>query len=292
MGISAAQVKELRQATGAGMMDCKKALVECNGDLEEAKTFLKKKGIADSAKRAGRTASEGTIVAKLTEDGSRALLLEVNCETDFVARNDDFVGFATSLADFAVQSGANTIGDLLGSDWNGVAVDEQVKERSGVIGEKLVVRRLAWVGLGDKPGTIGSYIHDGKIGVLVALSAASDADAGNDALATLAKDVSMHVAATDPMVVSADEIDPAIVAKEKEIFLHQAAESGKPPEIAEKIVTGRLNKWKKEVALLNQPFVKAPDFTVEKHVAAVSKESLSGSAAVLAFARFRLGEAA
>lgn len=290
MSVTAAQVKALRQATGAGMMDCKKALIECDGDIEEAKTYLKKKGIADSKKRAGRTASEGTVVVHIADEGTRALVLEVNSETDFVARNDEFVGFAKDLAKLAADSKCNTVPDLLGSSWDGIAVSERVSVQSGKTGEKLVVRRLSWVDLGDKPGFIGHYIHDGKIGVIVALAAADSDDTENEAFQAMAKDLAMHIAASDPAVVSSDQLDPDVVAKEKEIFMAQAEATGKPPEIAEKIVMGRLNKWKKEIALLNQPFVKNTDLSVEKHVAAVSKEALSGPAAVVSFARLRVGE--
>ena len=201
MSVTAAQVKALRQATGAGMMDCKKALIECDCDIEEAKTYLKKKGIADSQKRAGRTASEGTIVAHITDGGKRALLLELNSETDFVARNEEFVAFAKNLASLAAETHCNSVADLLGSSWDGVQVAERVSEQSGKTGEKLVVRRLSWVDLGDKPGVIGRYIHDGKIGVVVAISVADEADTKVDALKALAKDLSMHVAATDPVSV-------------------------------------------------------------------------------------------
>lgn len=291
MSVTAAQVKALRQATGAGMMDCKKALIECDGDLEEAKTYLKKKGIADSKKRAGRTASEGTVVVHIADGGTRALVLEVNSETDFVARNDEFVAFAKSLAKLAAETRCSTVTDLLGSTWDGgIQVSERVSEQSGKTGEKLVARRLSWADLGDKPGAIGNYIHDGKIGVIVALAAADKADTEIEAFNNMARDLAMHIAASDPAVVSSDQLDPAIVAKEKEIFMAQAEATGKPPEIAEKIVMGRLNKWKKEIALLNQPFVKNTDLTVEKHIAAVSKEALSGLAAVVGFARLRVGE--
>lgn len=289
MSITAAQVKALRQATGAGMMDCKKALVKCDGDLEEAATYLKKKGIADSQKRADRTASEGTIVARVLEGGT-AVLLEVNCETDFVARNDDFVGFVNGLCDHAIALGANTVGDLLGSDWDGVQTSERVLEQSGKIGEKIVVANLEWISLGGKPGTIGTYIHDGgKIGTVVAVAAASADDVQVDAFGALAKDLSMHVAASDPAALSSDDLDPAVVAKEHEIFLARTIEEGKPEEIAKKIVMGRMAKWKKEVVLLDQPFVKEPKVSVANHVKAVSKEHFSGAATVVAFARLRLG---
>ncbi|MCA9563377.1 MAG: elongation factor Ts [Myxococcales bacterium] len=291
MSVQASQVKALREATGAGMMDCKKALVETNGDFEEAKIYLQKKGIADSKKRSAKSASEGRCVTFISSDNRHGLLLEVNCETDFVARNEDFGSFVEGLAELAHKTNAASVGDLLAADWDGEKVETKVQEQSGKTGEKLVVRRLARLDVPEgKSGYLADYIHDGgKIGVLVALNLASDADASSDAVGTLTRDIAMHVAATDPTVVSGDDLDPDAVAREKAILVAQAAESGKPADIVEKMVVGRLNKWKKEVALLSQPFVKDQDVTVEKHVAAVSK-SLSGAAGVRGFVRFLLGD--
>ncbi len=187
MSITAAMVKELRQATGAGMMDCKRALKECEGDMEEAKTYLRKKGIADSAKRADRTASEGKVIVRI--DGARALLLELNCETDFVARNPDFGAFADSLAELAIKQNAGTLGDLMGGTWDGTPVETAIAEKSGTIGEKLEVGRLAWVSLPEgSAGGFGSYLHDGgKIGVAVALNTATAPAAHNAHVQALAK---------------------------------------------------------------------------------------------------------
>lgn len=291
MTISANLVKSLREATGAGMMDCKKALQSCDGDLEQAQLYLQKKGIADSKKRAGRSADEGLILAKVHEDGRDGLLIEVNCETDFVARTDGFQAFANALGEIAARNKAQSVSTLLEQDWDGMLTQERLLEQSGKTGEKLAVRRLSWVGIPDgSTGMVGQYIHDGgKIGVIIALTTASEADIKTDTLQSLAKDLAMHIAASDPFVVSADDLDASLVARQTEIFEAQALDSGKPANIAEKIVMGRLNKWKGEVTLLAQPFVKDPDVVVDKHIGRVSKE-LSGPAKVVSFVRFRLGE--
>jgi elongation factor Ts len=293
MGISAKQVKELRDSTGAGMMACKKALIECDGNIDEATDYLKKKGIADSQKRANRSASEGVTIVRSLSGGKGALLLELNCETDFVARNESFVEFANSLADFAAETGDYEAASLLKRDYCGIVLEEKIKEQSSKTGEKLVLSRVGKVSIPENSaGGVGHYIHDGgKIGVVVAMTTATSEDTSTDAFNQLVKDLAMHVAACSPVVVSDIEIPAVLLNKEKEIFLAQAAESGKPPEIAEKIVTGRLNKWKKEISLLDQPFVKNPDVSVEGHVASVSKEYFSGSANVCSFLRYRVGEA-
>jgi elongation factor Ts len=294
MSITASQVKALRDATGVGMMACKKALVECGGDLDEATTYLQKKGIADSAKRAGRSASEGIIAIAIADDGRTAALLELNCETDFVSRNDEFQALADNLVALALDHRVENVSVLRELDWNGAPVEQRIQEATGKIGEKLVARRLACVSISDGvQGGVGSYIHaGGQIGVVVAVQAAGADDVGSDAFGTLTRDLSMHVAASDPSVVSGDELDADEVAKKQSIFAAQAQESGKPAEIVEKIVVGRLNKWKKEVSLVNQPFVKNPDDSVEKQIAGVSKEHFSGPATVLAFVRFAVGGAA
>ena len=291
MTISAKLVKSLREATGAGMMDCKKALQSCDGDFEQAKLHLQKKGIADSKKRAGRSANEGLVIAKVLEGGREGLLIEVNSETDFVARTDGFQAFANALADLAGNTKAQSVSTLMEQDWDGTPTQERLLEQSGKTGEKLAARRLNWVGVPDgSAGMVGQYIHDGgKIGVIIALTTASEADIEADALQRLAKDLAMHVAASDPVVVSADDLDASLVARQTEIFEAQALDSGKPANIAEKIVMGRLNKWKGEITLLAQPYVKDPDVKVDKHIGRVSKE-LSGPAKVVSFVRYRLGE--
>jgi elongation factor Ts len=291
MSVSAAQVKALREATGAGMMDCKKALTETNGDFEEAKTYLKKKGIADSAKRAGRTASEGKVVIAEAADGRACVVVEINCETDFVARNDEFGAFAEEVAAKALSTGAGSVDELLAADWDGQSVELRMQVVSGKIGEKIDVSNVGWGRIPDgKVGGFGTYLHDGgRIGVVVTLTAASEADAAAESFQQLGRDLAMHVAASSPVVVNSDELDETMVAKEKEIFLAQAENSGKPADIREKMVLGRLAKWKKEISLLDQPFVKNPDLTVAKHVAEISK-SLSGKADVVSFVRFRVGE--
>jgi elongation factor Ts len=292
MTISAKQVKELRDSTGAGMMDCKKALEENAGDLEAAREWLQKKGIASAQKRSGRAASEGVVAAFHTADRKAALLLEVNCETDFVARNDEFRAFVDGLGKLALAKEATSANQLLELELDGTPVSERVLQQSGKTGENFVVRRLAWVRVpAGAHGHVGSYIHDGKIGVLVAATAATHDAAKNDALAEIARDVAMHVAAMDPVVVSSDALDPAVVSKQQEIFAAQAAESGKPADIVSKMVLGRVSKWKKEVSLLDQPFVKDNELTVGQYVAKHGQERTGEKVAITAFARFALGGA-
>ncbi|MBN1946321.1 MAG: elongation factor Ts [Bradymonadales bacterium] len=292
MEITASLVKELREITGAGMMDCKKALQQCDGNLEEAKLYLEKKGISDSRKRAGRIASEGLVVSRIAGDGRSGLLVEVNCETDFVARNEEFVSFVEELADQLLAQKVDSEGALAAMLWDGKPLEQYTLERMAKLKEKVSVRRLDWVRVPEgKQGRLGSYIHaGGKIGVVLALTAASMADTETEPFQALAKDLCMHIAASEPYVVSADKLDPALVAKQTEIFTAQAAETGKPAQILEKIALGRLAKWKKEISLLNQPFVKDMETTVEAHLSQVARQHLSGPVQVVQFVRYRLGE--
>lgn len=293
MSISAKQVKALRDVTGAGMMDCKKALLQNDGNIEEAKLWLQKKGIADSRKRADRAASEGRIGAYASSDGRKALLLEVNCETDFVARNEEFIAIVDTLGRLALRHDSPSVAALLETDWEGQTAGERLLERSGKIGERLAVRRLAWLALPEgPPGGIGSYVHSGKIGVIVAATVSGAQDTAKEPFHVLLKDLAMHVAGVDPTprVVQSSQLDPAEVQRQEEILEAQAAETGKPAEIVSKMVAGRIAKWKKEVALLDQPFVKDGDLTIAKHVASVSQRDLSGPVQVAGFVRFRLGE--
>lgn len=274
MAVTAALVKELRERTGLGMMECKKALVETDGDIETAIDNLRKSGQAKAAKKAGRTAAEGIVVAKISADGTQGILLEVNSETDFVARDDNFLNFANQVGQRVLETGETDIAKLLelpysdGEDSIEVARSALVQK----IGENIQVRRAYQVKTDG--GVVADYVHGGKIGVLVALK-------GGDT--TLAKDVAMHVAASNPLVVNPDEVDQATLDKEKEIFSAQAAESGKPADIIEKMVTGRISKFLKEVSLVDQPFVKDPDTTVGKLVK-------SADAQVLSFTRIEVGE--
>ena len=274
MAVTASLVKELRERTGLGMMECKKALVETDGDIEAAIDNLRKSGQAKAAKKAGRTAAEGVVIAKVAADGKTGILLEINSETDFVARDDNFLGFANRVADRVLETKITDIAQLLETPIEDGA-DSVETTRSALvqkIGENIQVRRAFLVESAD--GIVGSYVHGGKIGVLASLKGGSE---------ELGKDVAMHVAAANPLVVNPDQVDQATLEKEKEIFSAQAAESGKPPEIIEKMVQGRIAKFLKEVSLVDQPFVKDPDTTVGKLVKVAGAE-------VLSFTRVEVGE--
>ncbi|WP_455219801.1 translation elongation factor Ts [Kaarinaea lacus] len=273
MAITAALVKELRERTQAGMMECKKALVESNGDIDAAIEYMRKAGLAKADKKSGRTAAEGTIVSRTTDDGKASIIVEVNCETDFVTKGDDFQNFANEVADLAIQNLPDDIDGLLNLKMaSGDTVADATKALIAKIGENINVRR--YVKAVTDSGVIGTYLHGSRIGVLATLN-------GGDA--NLAKDIAMHVAASKPVCVSADDVPQDVIAKEKEIYSAQAAESGKPAEIVEKMVMGRINKFLKEITLLGQPFVKDPDVTVEK----LLKDA---SAVVENFYRMEVGE--
>lgn len=272
MAITAAQVKELRERTGAGMMECKKTLVETDGDIEAAIEQMRKSGMAKADKKAGRVAAEGIIAMARSEDGKQAVLVEVNCETDFVAKGDDFKAFATAVTDCALSAGVSTAEELLETTIeDGKSVEERRKELIAKIGENISVRRVSRVESSD---VVGAYMHGSRIGVLTSLEGGDEA---------LAKDIAMHIAASKPVCVSADDVPADVIEKEKEIFSAQAAESGKPADIIEKMVVGRINKFLKEITLLGQPFVKDPDLTVEKLLA-------SKGAKVTGFQRLEVGE--
>ncbi|AJC48553.1 elongation factor Ts [Allofrancisella guangzhouensis] len=268
--ISAKLVKELRERTGAGMMECKKALVSANGDIEKAAEEMRISGQAKADKKASRIAAEGIIEAYVAE--GRAILLEINSETDFVARDESFKTFAREAAKAAHTANAKNIEEVLTAKLSvhKESVEEARKSLIAKIGENIQVRRVKTL---EAP-TLGSYVHGGKIGVVVALEGGDEG---------LAKDIAMHVAAVNPMVVSGDEVPADVVAKEKEIFTAQAKESGKPMEIIEKMIEGRIRKFLDEVALLGQAFVKDPNIKVEKLV----KDK---GAKVLSFIRLDVGE--
>jgi elongation factor Ts len=270
--ISAQLVKELRERSGAGMMECKKALVENHGDIEIAMEWLRKSGLAKADKKAGRVAAEGRIVA--AQAGGKAVLVEVNCETDFVTKNPDFVKFSDTVADVALKSGAADIDALKAAAYPGASnVEEAAKALIATIGEKIDVRRVARV---ESDGTIGSYIHGGRIGVLVALRGGSE---------ELAKGIAMHVAAMNPPYVKAEDVPADFIAKEKEIALAAMSdkEKAKPAEILEKIVAGKINKIVSEVTLVGQPYVLDTNVTVGD---ALKKEG----ADVAAVVRLAVGE--
>ncbi len=262
--ISASMVKDLRERTGLGMMECKKALVEADGDLERAIENLRKSSGMKAAKKAGRVAADG--VVRVAIKGTKGTLIEVNSETDFVARDDNFSAFADKIIAKASETDTTDVASLMS--------DELESARSALIqkiGENITVRRIGKV----EASVIGSYVHSNeKIGVLIGLLGGS---------AEVAKDIAMHVAAVNPMVIYPDDVDPTVVDKEKEIFVAQAANTGKPPEIIEKMVGGRIRKFLAEISLVEQPFVKNPDQTVGQ-LAEVA------GAKITAMVRFEVGE--
>jgi elongation factor Ts len=273
MNISASMVKELRERTGSGMMECKKALVEANGDLDAAVEVMRKAGLAKADKKASRTAAEGCICVKSSADGKQAVLLELNCETDFVAKNEDFIGFAGQTAQFILEGGAATVEEALAGQLpGGLSLDERRKELISKLGENINLRRFERYA--SESGLVASYLHGVRIGVLVEFN-------GGDA--SLGKDIAMHVAASKPVCVDETGVSPELIAKEKDIYMAQAADSGKPADIVEKMVNGRIKKFLGEITLVGQPFVKDPDQTV----GALLK---SKNAQVARFVRLEVGE--
>lgn len=273
MAISAALVKELRDRTSAGMMECKKALVETDGDIEAAVEYLRKTGIAKADKKADRTAAEGLIVIQTSDDAKSAAMVEVNCETDFVAKDDSFQKFANEVASIVLNKAPGDVEALLAATMQGGdSVQDSVKGLIAKIGENMSVRRF--INHQSSNGVLGSYSHGSRIGVLVEISGGDE---------ELCKDIAMHIAASKPVCISAEQVSNELIEKEKEIFSAQAAESGKPADIIEKMVSGRINKFLKEITLLGQPFVKDPDTTIEKLLK-------NKGAEVLFFSRYEVGE--
>ncbi|CAD6876243.1 Translation elongation factor Ts [Methylomonas fluvii] len=273
MSISAAMVKELRERTGSGMMECKKALVEANGDMELAIENMRKAGLAKADKKSGRIAAEGIIGVKVSDDAKTVVMVDVNCETDFVAKGDDFIGFANDVVNSLLTSNVNSDEELQAMVLNtGVSVDDTRRALIAKIGENITVRRFVKFTTTD--GGQAAYLHGSKIGVIVELTKNDPA---------LGKDVAMHVAAAKPEYVSDDQVSADVIAKEKEIFAAQALESGKPAEIVEKMIGGRINKFLAEVTLLGQPFIKDDSVTVGKLLT-------SKGNSVVRFARFEVGE--
>ncbi|MBO5606137.1 MAG: elongation factor Ts, partial [Acidaminococcaceae bacterium] len=271
--ITAAIVKELRERTGAGMMDCKKALVATEGDMEKAIDFLREKGLSQAAKKAGRVAAEGAVVAHVTEDGKVGAIVEVNCETDFVGQNENFQALAKSIAALIVETNPADVETLLASELDGKAVKDVVTEAIAKIGENISVRRF--VRFESAEGKVYSYIHaGGKIGVLVDMK-------GGDL--ELGKDIAMQVAAANPQYLDRTEVPASELEHEKDILTEQARNEGKPEKIIEKMVLGRINKYYKDVCLVDQEFIKDGDLTI-------SKLLKSKNAEVARFARFQLGE--
>jgi len=286
--ITAAMVKDLREKTGAGMMDCKTALNETGGDMEAAIDWLRTKGLAKAAKKSGRVAAEGLV--GVVASGTQGAVVEVNSETDFVARNENFQKMVADIASAALAvDGA--IDKLLAADFPGASksVQDYVTEQVGTIGENMNVRRAASIRVKD--GVVAAYVHNqtvpglGKIGVLVGLESTGD----KAKLAELGKQIAMHIAATNPLATRREELDAAVVERERNVLIAEAKESGRPDNIIEKMVEGRIRKFYEEVVLLSQAFVMNPDVTVEKAVK--DAEGVAGAPIqVVGFARFQLGE--
>ncbi|WP_028956518.1 translation elongation factor Ts [Sulfitobacter sp. 20_GPM-1509m] len=272
MAITASMVKELRESTGAGMMDAKKALTENDGDMEAAVDWLRTKGLAKAAKKSGRTAAEGLVAVKV--DGNKGIAVEVNSETDFVGKNAEFQGMVSGIADVAIT--VDSVDALNAAPMGGKTVAEIVTDKIATIGENMSVRRMQWI-TGD---TVVSYVHNaaapgmGKIGVLVAMTGGDDA---------FGKQVAMHIAAVNPASLSEDDLDASVVEKEKQVQMDIARESGKPEAVIEKMIVGRMKKYMSEVTLLNQQFVVNPDLTV----ADAAKEA---GATITGFVRLEVGE--
>ena len=273
MQITAAMVKELRERTGSGMMECKKALQEVDGDIDAAIENMRKSGLAKADKKAGRIAAEGRIAIKISDDGKTAVIVEVNCETDFVSGGDDFLGFVNEVAAVALENKPESIEALveLAID-DSQSIEEKRKEMVSKIGENIQVRRFET--MSTDSGAFGSYLHGTRIGVLLGM------ENGND---SLIKDVAMHIAASKPTCVTEEQVPAELLAKEREILIAQAQDSGKPQDIIEKMVDGRIRKYLAEITLVGQPFVKDPD----KTVGALLKDE---GASVTGFVRFEVGE--
>ncbi len=272
MAITASMVKELRERTGVGMMDCKKALTEADGDLDLAAENLRKKGAAAADKKAGRIAAEGLIGLATDDAGQVAAIVEVNSETDFVAKADDFIAYTKAVAEVALSEKPSDIDALLNAPMDGSTVEEQRKALIGKLGENMGVRRFEIVGDGEH--SVHNYMHGAKIGVVVELE-------GGDA--ALGRDIAMHIAASKPVCVMPEDIPQELLDKEKEIFTAQAKDSGKPDNIIEKIITGRIAKYVNEICLTGQPFVKDPDTRVGELLE-------QKNAKVLSFVRYEVGE--
>jgi elongation factor Ts len=291
MEISAKLVKDLREMTGAGMMDCKKALVDASCDLDAAVDILRTRGLAALAKKAGRATNEGTVAAVVSDDARTGVLVEVNCETDFVGRNAEFQSFVSDLAAHIATTAPADVEELKGQQFTGRGhtVHEVLGEVVSKLGENMGITRFVRRAVSET-GALGSYMHmGGRIGVLVEVACTNLATATNPVLAAFMKDVAMQVAAASPIAVSRDEVDAAVVEHELAIYRAQAAKSGKPEAIQQKMAEGRLQKFYKEVCLTEQVFVKNPDITVSDLAARVGKE-LGDTLSIVAFDRYQLGE--
>jgi len=273
VSITAAMVKDLRERTGAGMMECKKALTEADGDIEKAIEAMRKSGAAKAVKKAGRVAAEGQVIINISDDKKNAAVVEVNCETDFVGKDENFIRFAEELGAIALREAVEDAAALSATTMaSGQTVEEARQELVSKIGENIQVRRVQKMTASE--GEFGSYRHGVRIGVVVEVAGGDEA---------LARDIAMHIAAIKPVCVDESEVPADLLEKERAIFAAQAKESGKPDNIVEKMVSGRMKKYLKEITLLGQPFVKNPDQTIE----ALLKDA---DAKVLQFTRMEVGE--
>jgi elongation factor Ts len=285
--ITAQMVKELRERTGAGMMECKKALSESNGDLDKAVEILRERGLAAAAKKAGRVASEGLVETFVSEDKKSGAIIEVNCETDFVAANEEFVSLSKNLAKQAAITNAKTVEEFIEEKYiadNNVSVKETLTALIAKLGENMTVRRFQKFSI-DK-GVVHSYIHGGgRIGVLVEVACEKE----SEVVSTVAKDIAMQAAAANPLFLNRDQVDTELLAKEREIYKVQAMNEGKPEHIAEKMVEGRIQKYYKENCLVEQIWIRNGDYTINKYLQEKSKE-VGAPITVTRFVRFEKGE--
>ena len=272
MAITAALVKEVRERTGAGMMECKKALVESDGNIDAAIEALRIQGQAKADKKAGRVAAEGLVSVKIDRQSAAGAIVEVNCETDFVSKKDEFKDFVDELANLVLQGEPRDVEALSTMQVGGRSVEETRRELIAGIGENITIRRFARIE--SSAGSIGEYVHNGRIGVIVSMTGGDE---------QVGRDLAMHISWSKPLCLSEAEVPEAELAKEKSILVAQAAESGKPPEIVEKMVAGRIKKYLKEITLLGQPFVKDPDQSVEKFLA-------GAGATAHEYVRFEVGD--
>jgi elongation factor Ts len=286
--ITAQLVKELREMTGAGMMECKKALEEANGEIEAAVDVLRTRGLAAAAKRAGRATNEGLIVITVSEDGREAAIAEVNCETDFVSRNDVFAGYAGLVSDAVLAGDPADLDALADVSLGDQTVGEMITNAISTIGENIQITRFLRTTVDT--GLIASYIHGGgRLGILVNLKLGNQASAGDDEIRALGKDIAMQVAASNPGAISREDFAPELIERELAIYRTQAEESGKSEDIQNRMVEGRLEKFYSESALVEQAFIKDTDKTVRQVIDAVIK-SVGDTIEVVAFERFELGQ--
>lgn len=283
--ITAKMVKELREKTGAGMMDCKKALSETNGDMERAIEVLREKGLAAAAKKSGRVAAEGIIKTYISEDKKNGAMIELNCETDFVAINEDFVGFAEKVTKIVVEGNFTTVEEVLAANFEGdKTIQEALTELIAKIGENMSLRRFEKFSVEN--GIVKDYIHGaGRIGVMLELACEKE----SEVLDVLAKDICMQVAAANPLFLSEADVDQKSLETEREVYRAQALNEGKPEKIVEKMVEGRIKKYLKEVCLLDQAWVKDGDMSISKLLEEKSKE-VGAPISIVRYARFERGE--